>query len=556
MKKLTALLLALVMVLSLCACGGSGNQPAAAPTDSSAPPAPAEAEVVNSEETIELLSSEGFTCAPGETAAPAGKVQKTLTIGTAQDINNLNPQMQNDSANNLVLYNTHQSLGFACNDGGETGVYYGPMIAKSWEWEDDNTFVFHLRDDVCFSTGEPLTAADCVFTYEMAMKPESYVSGSISIITGVEARDDYTFVIKTSKYSNELIDTLVYAPMSILSKAAFESGMEEPWLVGTGQYVFDEWVEGQYVRLVRNENYWGDDPGVADEIIFKPILEATSRVIALQNGEIDVCVDPPATELPFLEEDPNVTVYQQAGTRVFYLGFNCQKAPFDNKLVRQAVSSAINKEMVLQAALGGKGQIQDTVVNRGVFSFYNEEDLGAYTYDLEKAQALLAEAGYQPGELTVDLYAANDDPYKTIAPVIQGCLAQIGVNVNIVSLDQATLKTECQAGNQQMFLWRWNVVARLDEIYTELFTTDYPSNYHHFSSEYMDKMAVEILTQKDADLRYDESVEVQKYLAEECPQVPFYTADLVIAFKNGLRGTYLFGGGNHRWTHAYVLLSE
>ncbi len=494
----------------------------------------------------------------------ADGAKDTLIIGTAQDINSLNPQMQNDQINNNVLALSHQSLLMLANDASETGITYLPMLAKSWEWEDDNTLVFHLREGIKFSTGEPCTADDCVFTYEMAMQPDTYVHGLLSLVTGVEARDDLTFVIHTSSYSNEIYSNIAGKPMSIQSRKAYESGMEEPYLIGTGQYKLKSRVEGQYVTFERVEDYWandydtGDDynwvvaPGVAKEITFKPILEAASRVIALQNGEIDVCIDPPTTELQFLEKDKNVTVLEAAGTRLFYFAFNCAKAPFDNKLLRQAVSCAIDKNTILQVVLNGKGMTQDTVLNRGVWSFYNEPDLGAYTYDIERAKSLMEQAGVKPGELTVDLYAATDDPYKTIAPIIQANLAAIGINVNIVSLDQATLKSECQAGNQQMFLWRWNVIDRLDEVYTELFATGVASNYHHFSDPHVDEMAIEILTQKDSDLRMTESIDLQKYLAEECPQVPLYVANLIIAYRNGLTGTYLFGGGNHYWAHAYI----
>ena len=494
--------------------------------------------------------------------APAAK--ETLIIGTAQDINSLNPQMQNDQINNNVIALTHQSLLMLANNASETGITYLPMLAKAWEWEDDNTLVFHLREGIKFSDGTPCTSDDCVFTYEMALKEDSYVHGLLSLVTGVEARDELTFVIKTKSYSNEIYSNIAGKPMSIQSRAAYESGMDEPYLIGTGQYKLKERVEGQYVTFEKVADYWandydtGDDygwvlaPGVASEITFKPILEAASRVIALQNGEIDVCIDPPTTELQFLENDQNITVLEAAGTRLFYFGFNCDKAPFDNKTLRQAVSCAIDKNTILAVVLQGKGLTQNTVLNRGVWSFYNEDDLGAYTYDVERAKALMAEAGVNPGELTVDLYAATDDPYKTIAPIIQANLAAIGINVNIVSLDQATLKSECQAGNQQMFLWRWNVIDRLDEVYTELFATGLASNYHHFSDAHVDEMAVEILTQKDSDLRMQESIDLQKYLAEECPQVPLYVANLIIAYRNGLEGTYLFGGGNHYWAHAYI----
>ena len=496
--------------------------------------------------------------------AEAPSAKDTLISGTAQDINSLNPQMQNDQINNNALALSHQSLLMLANDASETGITYLPMLAKAWEWEDDNTLVFHLREGIKFSDGSPCTADDCVFTYEMALQEDSYVHNLLSLVTSVEARDELTFVIHTSSYSNEIYSNIAGKPMSIQSRAAYESGMDEPYLIGTGQYKLKERVEGQYVTFEKVEDYWandydsGDDygwvlaPGVAKEITFKPIGEAASRVIALQNGEIDVCIDPPTTELQFLEEDQNVTVLEAPGTRLFYFGFNCEKAPFDNKTLRQAVSCAIDKDTILQVVLQGKGLTQDTVLNRGVWSFYNEPDLGAYTYDVERAKELMAEAGVEPGELTVELYAATDDPYKTIAPIIQANLAAIGINVTIVPLDQATLKSECQAGKHQMFLWRWNVIDRLDEVYTELFHTGIGSNYHHFSDAHVDEMATEILTQKDAELRMQESIDLQKYLAEACPQVPLYVANLVLAYRNGLDGTYLFGGGNHYWAHAYI----
>lgn len=521
MKKLIALLLAAMMLLTLVACGGGDNA--------------------------------------ADNGDGTGEIQKTLTIGTAQDINNLNPQMQNDQINNNAITLSHQCLIYLTNDAAETGITYVGGLAESWEWEDDNTLVFHLHDGIKFSDGTDLTAEDCVYTFEMAMSPDSFISGTLKMLTGVEARDPLTFVVKTTSYSNDLLSQLAGRPVVIQSKDAWESGMEEPWLVGSGQYVFDKWVEGQYAKYVKNPDYWGNDitegimaPGVAEEIIFKPILEAASRVIALQNGEIDVCIDPPTTELQFLEKDKNVVVHTQAGTRLFYFGFNCEKAPFDNKTLRQAISCAINKQAIVDVVLSGRGKTQNTVVNRGVPTFYDEEDLGAYSYDVERAKKLLEEAGYKPGELTIKLTAATDDPYKSIAPMIQSNLKDIGINVEIVSLDQATLKSACQAGEQEVFLWRWNVVDRLGEIYNELFSSGYASNYHHFYDKHVDEAAQQIMIEKDAEKRVQESIDLQKYLAEACPQVPLYVADLVIAYRDGLEGAYLFGGGNHVWTHAYI----
>ena len=191
---------------------------------------------------------------------------------------------------------------------------------------------------------------------------------------------------------------------------------------------------------------------MAEEIIFRPILESASRVAALQSGEIDVCIDPPINDLQFLEEDENVVVHNQAGTRLFYFGFNCEHEPFDNQTLRQAISCAIDKQTIVDVVLQGYGQTQKTVVNRGVWSFY--DDMEGYEYDVERAKELMAEAGYPDGlDEPVTLYAANSSPYSTIAPMIQQYLSVIGIEVEIVTRDEATLKptarpvsTTCSCG--------------------------------------------------------------------------------------------------------------
>ena len=475
-------------------------------------------------------------------------VQPTLTIGTAQDINNLNLQQQSDQINNICLALTHQPLMTMTNDTGETI----PHLAESYEWADDTHLVFILPENACFSNGTPLTADDVVFTFEMALDPSSYIRNNLAGLISIKAIDEHTVEFTTDSYSNEILAALAYTPFGIQSREAYDSGMESPYLIGSGQYKLNNWAEGQYISFVLNENYWGDDPGITPEIIFKPILEPSSRIIALQNGEIDVCIDPLVTELQFLESDEKITVLEAAGTRLFYFGFNTSKEPWDNKILRQAIACAIDRQLIIDIVLGGKGLAQTTILNRGLWSFY--DDMEGFDYDVERAQQLIAEAGYPDGGLTAELYAATDDPYKTIAPIIQANLKAIGVEVNIISLDQNTLKAECQAGNQDMFLWRWNASSRLDEVFRDLFYTGSGSNYHHYGSEFSDALTDKILREKDAKQRQADSVALQTYLVEECPQVPLFIANLVIAYRTGLEGTYLFGGGNHYWAHAYVNL--
>ena len=173
-KKILAFLLSLALTLSLAACGGDSGSSG----DS---------------------GSTGTSSAGEEGSVPG--VKKDLIVGTAADINQLNPMLQNDQANNNCLVMTHQRLVSLDNETNEKN----PQLATSWEWTDDNHLVFHLVENATFSTGEPLTADDVVFTYEMAMSDDptlSAVSGTLGLVESVEALDTYTVQFTTTQYSN------------------------------------------------------------------------------------------------------------------------------------------------------------------------------------------------------------------------------------------------------------------------------------------------------------------------------------------------------------------
>lgn len=523
MKKLIALLMAVTMVASVfTGCGSKGG--------------------------------ESSTGAGGE-----GNAKETLVIGTDADINNLDLQKQQDAVNNIILKNTHQTLVFFTNE-----QTFEPGLATKWEFVDDTHIKFTLRQDVTFNDGTPMTAEDVKFTYDMAVGEDSLVSSVLAGMVGVEVLDDYTIQIEIESYNNEFVQSLASVPLSIQSKAAYESGEDKPYLIGTGPYKFDEWVEGEYCRLVKNENYWGNDaedlpdyyaPGVSEAIEFKPYIEASSRVIALQNGEIDVCVNPPINELDYLEEDENITVEEKDGTRLFYFAFNVTAKPWDNQTLRQAVACAIDREAVLDAAVYGKGKLQTTILNRGLWGFY--DDMEGFDYDIERAKSLMAEAGYAGGSasktvLKTSLTYATSSPYEQIATVIQANLKEIGIEVTLNPLEDATLKSECVEGNQELFLWRWNEDSKVDFVYRDLFYTDSASNYHHYSDKKADELTDTVATEKDEEARLAAAQELQTYLVDACPQVPLYIANLVIAYNKNLHGQYFYGGGNHYWAHAYV----
>lgn len=529
MKRIIALVLCMAMVMCLFAGCGKKEEPAQA-------------------------GSSGAVSADG---VPAHK--ETLVIGTAEDINNLNLQQQKTANNNIILKTTHQTLVFFNNDP-EAETRFDPGLATDWAFEDDTHILMHLRDDVHFNDGAqtPFTAADAKFTLDMAVSPESKVASVLNGYVGCEIVDDYTIRIEIESYNNEFVASLSSVPLSIQSKKAYDDGVENPWYIGTGPYKFESWEEGVCCRLVKVADYWGNDlpaedfmcAGVSDAIEFRPYLEASSRVIALQNGEIDVCIDPPMNELQYLENDKNITVYEQTGTRLFYFAFNVTKAPWDNEKLRQAVACAINRDDVITVAVDGKGTPQKTILNRGLWGFY--DDMEGFNYDVERAKKLMAEAGYLDGGLETTLSFATGGAYANIATVIQANLAEIGINVTLNPMEEATHKENCVNGNQELYLWRWNEDSKVDFVYRDLFYSGESANYHHYADPKADELIDIVATEKDQDVRAKASTELQEYLVNACPQVPLYIANLVIAYNNNLQGQYLYGGGNHNWCHAYI----
>ena len=486
-------------------------------------------------------------------------IKKTLVIGTDADINNLDLQKQQDQINNIVLKNTHQTLVFFSNE-----QTFEPGIARSWEYlnAEGTKIRFYLREDVKFSDGTPLTAEDVKFTYEMALGNES--ASLLRGLVSVTAVEKYVVDMEIESFHNEFIASLASVPLSIQSKAAYESGMENPYYIGSGPYRFVDWVEGEYCRLEKVENYWGENAdhapeyfgtGVSETIEFRPYIDASARVIALRNGEIDVCINPPINELQQLEEDEDITVYEKTGSRLFYFGFNVEAEPWNNQTLRQAVACAIDRQAVLDAAVNGKGITQTTVLNRGLWGFY--DDMEGYIYDVERARKLMAEAGYGSASaentvISTTLTYASSSPYEQIATVIQANLKQIGIDVTLIKMEDAALKTDCMNGNQELFIWRWNEDSKVDFVYRDLFYTDSASNYYHYADSYADQLTDTVATELDETKRLAAAKELQVYLVDACPQVPLYVANLVIAHNKNLQGEYFYGGGNHLWAHAYI----
>jgi peptide/nickel transport system substrate-binding protein len=327
-----------------------------------------------------------------------------------------------------------------------------PSLAESWTVSEDGLeYAFTLRQNVQFSDGSPFTAADVVFTFDFltgAREGGAYVSQFEPFIESVTAQDDYNVVVAMKQPFPDFLNLVsrLWATR-ILSQEAVEAAGESYGVdsaVGTGPFMIEEWVKGDRVTMVRNPNYWGE-PAYLDEVIYQRVPDGATRLIQAQSGQADVVYQPPLDQLAALEGDPNLRVVSVPGNPIVFLRFNTSAAPFNDTRARQAVSYALDTNALREAMYGEYAQTANDFLPS--WHWAHDPAYVAFTRDLERARALLAEAGYTEGApLTFDLTMNNESEYTQLGTLIQAQLQEVGIQVNLKPLDPATL-TELETTN-------------------------------------------------------------------------------------------------------------
>jgi len=311
---------------------------------------------------------------------------KELRIGIGIDADTLNPQEQTTTLVQNMCDLIYDNL-FYQNPEGKLE----PRLAAGYDVSKDGlSYTIHLKKGVKFSDGTPMNAKAVKLTLDRALDPKMRVPlrFSIAMIKEVKIVDDHTLRIDLKYPFAPFAATLSLTIASPISPAAIEKYGDDvrQHPVGAGPYILKEWVKGDRIVMVRNENYHGPKPTVA-QLTFKIIPEDATRETMLRTGQIDVCYKPLPSNVASLKADPNITVEMPLDTRTIFMGLNCQKGVTKNKLVRQAFNYAVDKKAICNRILFDTAVPMEGPVSPILFGFHKMAH--QYEYNPEKAKELL-----------------------------------------------------------------------------------------------------------------------------------------------------------------------
>jgi len=354
-----------------------------------------------------------------------------ITIGMQLEPPNLDPTGGAAAAIDEVVYaNVFEGLTRFASDGSVM-----PALAASWLIENDGArYVFSLQTGVTFHDGAEFSADDVKFSIDRAMAEESTNAQKalFANIDNVEVVDANTVAINLKEADGSLLFNLAWGDAIVLDSASAADTATTP--VGTGPFVFDKWVQGDRIEIVRNAEYWGEAAKL-DKVTFKFISEPAAAYSAILAGDLDAFPNYPAPEnLAQLDADPRYSVVLGSTEGETILSTNNAQPPFDDVRVRQALAHAINRAEIIDGAMFGYGTPIGTH-----FAPHNPAYLdltGQSEFDPEKAKALLKDAGHEDG-LTVSLKLPPPVYARRGGEIIAAQLRDVGITAEIENLEWA-----------------------------------------------------------------------------------------------------------------------
>lgn len=421
---------------------------------------------------------------------------------------------------------------------------FAPALASSWDQSNPMTLIFHLRSDVRFADGHPLTSRDVVWTLESMMSPAAPggvitpKAASYAAIDTIEAPDDRTVILHLKRPDNFLLSNLSTGAMGIVPSGSGRDFGQHP--IGTGPFRFVNQQIDQDVLVERNPMGWGQIPKL-ERVRFAVVPDAITESLELEKGSGDVAVNSlPMDSLPVLATRPALRIEEVGGTEIQYLSFNLRDPLLLDARVRQAISCAIDRDLIIRTLLGNHAQPALSLLPLSHWAF--NSDGPRFDYDPHRAEQLLDEAGHPRANGGIRFHlvmkTSNDEGTRLLAAVLQQQLATVGIALELRSFEYATFYSDVTRGAFQMYSLRWVGGNEQPEIFGYAFSTARFSpkgaNRSHYTNPRLDALLDDAAQNQDAAQRRTDYAEAQQILARDLPAINLWYRDTIVVHNRRL----------------------
>lgn len=495
-----------------------------------------------------------------------------LIIADMSDLVSLDPHGNNDVPSSNVRANIYDTLTVLDED-----MAVQPHLATEWEELEDGTYSFTLRDDVVFHDGSDFTAEVVRANLLRVLDPNlaSQRAFLYEMISDIEVVDDYTVEITTEYPFAPLLAHLAHDAGGMLSLEVitedynqalegtdldYESYVEmqvngeefEEDIVaaigenvgqfvaqnpiGTGPFMLESRSPGDNTVLVRNDDYF-DEPALLDSVTFKVVSETSSRIAELEGGYSHVIGAVGPINRDRVDAHADTYLDETESMSLSYIGFNTQAEYLDDPLVRQAISYAIDRQTIIEGIYDGVGIPAIGPLAPAVFGY--DENVEGITYDLERAQELMAEAGYEDG-FSLSLWT-NDNPERVDTAVfVQEALQEINIDVSVEQVEWGAYLEQTGQGEHDMFILGWSVVTGdADYGMYPLFHSEQigePGNRSFLQDEELDSLLEAGRQAIDTDERLDIYSQAQDLLVDLAPMAYIHHSNYLTGVRNEVQG--------------------
>lgn len=478
---------------------------------------------------------------------------KDLTVAVNANFISLDPHNLSDTLSGTAVATMYEGLFTYQND-----MTLKPTLASGYTVSDDGlVYTIKIREGINFQDGTPLNANAVKYNLDRVMDEKNNLRRRRNFVAvdKVEVSGDYEVKIILKQPFAPMLNRI--ASLKIISPAALEKYGAQGIItnpVGTGPYKYENWTQGDKLVVEKNDAYWGEKAKI-DTITFRPVMENGSRIAMLQTGEADFIYPMPTEQVKRVEKSKDIEVMKGVSTITRYVTLNTKKDIFANKKVRQAINYAVNKKAYAGVVRSGYLVPLTSPVPE---TLEYHTPLTPYTFDIAKAKELMKEGGYPDG-FKATIWGSNNTEDMKGMQFIHQQLAQIGINVEVMPMEEGTLsnsiynvqKPEDATINMWYVNWSsFDIDGATKNLFHSEFAPPISANTAYYDNKKVDELLEKGATEVDPKKRGTIYADLQKTIWEDAPWIFLGSDELVSAKRKTTKGVYVMPDGTINFDEA------